>query len=470
MATSIVGYDYTTTLTQARSILAQRLNDSSMVFWTTSELDFYLQEALSTWNCYSRYFKCRATLALTAGTRTFLVANSITPTPSAGSESPIATLTSGQRILKSILLHLLETNTSTLISSGDLTSHYSATILDDSILTSLNNLILESQTVAVSGTISGILAGQSKVPLTSSTANILRAEWQTVEGVVTLLTKASKFERNHFSSPFAATLGTPTSYAIETTPLLQIELSPTPDDSGTINLVTAVTHSPGTSLFTSDTSYVFPNEWWWLVKYGALAKLYSTDGPTNYPQLADYCKKRLMQGIEMLRAWTYIETAWAGELPVEISSVASGDYFRPLWKTSTTTKPLRSLQMITANLGYLSETLYDTNGVTTAPTTLTLDLIRDSPAVTGDDANIIPVAPEHLNYLLDYAQHLASHKMGGSEFQSTLPLFENFLNGASRVNDKLQANILPFLPAPIRLKEQRTISEVDQALTADGGR
>ena len=43
---------------------------------------------------------------------------------------------------------------------------------------------------------------------------------------------------------------------------------------------------------------------------------------------------------------------------------------------------------------------------------------------------------EEIPYILDYARHLLSFKLGGDEFASSFPLYDNFQAGAARRNTR----------------------------------
>lgn len=462
----IPGYDYSRTLLETRSLLSQRLNDTGMVFWSSSELDFYLREALSTWNCFSRYYKCRGTITLNASQRTVSVVNLTANTSDTDLTqiAPISISISARKILTGILFHLLEITSDSLPIVSDLTGHISSTLLQESIITSLNRVVQESSAYISTSQISPVVAGSERISISSTIINILRAEWETLEGTITPLTRSSKFSQQHWLTPQQATQRFPENYSLETSPLLKLDLNPIPADNGKLNLFTVNSQSLSVDLFTENQLFFFLADWWWLVKYAALSKILSTDGPTLYPQMAQYYEQRTKQGIEMLKQWTYFESLTVNGLPLEIASTASADYWSQGWKNSTSTSGVpRSVNLLGANLGYLDRTNI------TDSLSLTVDSLRDAPQPTEDD-DLFPIAPEHLNYLLDYAQHLASHKMGGSEFSSTMQLMESFLNGAQRVNDKLQANIEQLLPiAQVRLREQRRQEEPDLALTSQKG-
>ena len=64
-----------------------------------------------------------------------------------------------------------------------------------------------------------------------------------------------------------------------------------------------------------------------------------------------------------------------------------------------------------------------------------IDVVDEPYNVAPGD--FVQVAREDLDAIIDYAQHLASVKMGGAEFAATMPLFQRFLKQAALYNTKL---------------------------------
>lgn len=129
MTVSMLGYDYNQwTLAQVRAKLQSRLNDPNGCFWGTTELNFYLQEALDAFSVYGRYFSAKATLLLPANTMEASL-DSLTLTSGSGVESPVSFAVSGQKILTSSLLHLLETR-QTSIGAVTLSGQFTSSLLN----------------------------------------------------------------------------------------------------------------------------------------------------------------------------------------------------------------------------------------------------------------------------------------------------------------------------------------------------
>jgi hypothetical protein len=62
--------------------------------------------------------------------------------------------------------------------------------------------------------------------------------------------------------------------------------------------------------------------------------------------------------------------------------------------------------------------------------------------------------------MLDYAQHIATFKMGGAEFAATMPLLQDFIARAGMYNDKVKQMVqypLPTLDISRREAERNPI-------------
>jgi len=67
-----------------------------------------------------------------------------------------------------------------------------------------------------------------------------------------------------------------------------------------------------------------------------------------------------------------------------------------------------------------------------------MDILSNMPVPIEDD-DFLQIGREHFESCLDYAVYLAMFKVGGLEFQSTLPLADNFMQQAMLHNELLRA-------------------------------
>ena len=71
-------------------------------------------------------------------------------------------------------------------------------------------------------------------------------------------------------------------------------------------------------------------------------------------------------------------------------------------------------------------------------TTISLDVTRTAQLPWGD-SDFIQLGRELYSPVLDYCVHLAMFKVGGAEFQATMPLLENFFEMCSNYNKRMEA-------------------------------
>ena len=60
--------------------------------------------------------------------------------------------------------------------------------------------------------------------------------------------------------------------------------------------------------------------------------------------------------------------------------------------------------------------------------------------IPASDGAFLQIGNEKLNIILNYAQHVASLKMGGAEFQATMPFYQDYLKAAVLDNNRLNAS------------------------------
>lgn len=436
------GYQYTEhTGTEVRARLASRLNDPDNCFWSASELDVYIQEALDTWALYSQFYSCKATLTVAAGEVEVDLNTLVTPTTT-GSESPLKFTIGGQKILSSILLHLVETRNPDLTAYVP-TSHISSNLLNHYIAIAFNQFIQDSASYVNKrefAITAPILAGETVYSLDQSINNIVRAEHITIENDIRLLRRVSLENSKYIEPGVWNSKARPKYYSLETTAALKLYLLPWPNDISTLRLYT-IEHTPlSVDLLTSDQSWNVPYEFWPAIKFLALHKIYSTDGPTRWPQMASYCLSRYNQYVQLARGYSALSDGWIEEGLLTFTSIGSFDNTYTGWRNkaalSTLTgaaTPRRELAILSPNKVFIRQKIDRVLG-------LSFDVVRNAPTVVTSDP--FPIGEDYLSYILDYAEHLAMIKSGGKEFFDSMPLYSSFLYGAGRVNDKLDAAII----------------------------
>lgn len=458
------GYGYTQHLVQdVQARLATRLNDPGNCFWSNAELLWYLQEALDCWGLYARYFSTRARLTVTAGDREINLSSAVTTAIDNTSEAALSFSVSGQKILTSCLLHLLETR-STDLATYTATGHISTDLLNQYIAISVNQFLQESfsfVTLREYPLTSAVLSSNSGLfPLDQKINNIVCAEHISLEGNVRTLRRVSLNEAKNLRSNIWNSQSRPEFYHLETTPMLQMYLLPWPNDLATLRLYTVEHTTLDVNLYTTNQSFAMPYEFWWGVKMLTLYKVYSTDGPTSYPQMAEYCLKRYKEAVSLARDYSAINFAWAEEKPMHLSPLNEFDNMYSGWRNKAAID-LDAGGKLDKSLGVMSPNKLFLRSKYNRDISLSFDLVRNAPTLTT--TNDFPVGEDYLGYILDYAEHLACLKMGGKEFADSMPLYESFLSGAMRLNDRLKGAIASLnSPAKIAYRQSQSAQEFDR--------
>lgn len=455
----MIGYDYNQhTLADVRSRLAYRLNDPSNVFWSSTELNFYLQESLDCFGVYGRFFLGKSLLDIPANSfETTLDLCQIDD--GAGLISPISYSVSGQKVLKSCLAHLLETNGFDL-TTYTATSHIATTLLNQYISLAFNQFLQDSACFVSKATFpstSLLLSGQGYYSLPTDINNIIRMEWTSLDGVTSTIYRSDSELANMLDRQAVLYGATPQYYSIATNNIRRVYFQPLPSDNGIITIYYIHQQALTADLFTTDESFSMPYEFWWAVKYLVLHKIYSTDGPTKYPQMSSYCLSRYEEAVRIARAYSALEQGWGEESPIYFSTLSDFDTMMSGWRNKAALDgTLYPGQTIIANVANYIFVPRKTDRITS----FTFDIARNVPTLSNTD--YFPVAEDYLPYILDYAEHLALHKCGGMEFAASTALLQNFYYGCGRVNDKITALIHIDQARPISLyTDQRRRFETD---------
>lgn len=172
-----------------------------------------------------------------------------------------------------------------------------------------------------------------------------------------------------------------------------------------------------------------PDDFCWAIKYGAMADLLGQDAEVRDPERAAYCESRYQMGVELAKTTVAVQMAYIDGNPMPLISTFEADQFARNWVNQASGTPRYCIvegRCIVA---------FDTNIVPAA--TVTLDVIRNMP-VPQADADAIQCPSDAIDNLLDYAQHVASFKMGGAEFKNTDRMLSNFVMKAAQYNERIR--------------------------------
>jgi beta-lactam-binding protein with PASTA domain len=433
-------------------MLGERL-DKTGVFWSLPELRLYLAEALRTWNAYTGWYRDKATLQAKAGIAWYDLASNLF-------ENTLAYTQADRDVASVICYHLLENQLNNGVWAG--TDQFDLAAIQNAISNRVSRFLAATGIVLQRMVQSaGISPPESRVLITGTASHLRRVAWIDTSGVITLLWQSSEWELNSFLNNWGGTPATPMVWSASVTSPTMIQLAPPPATNGDVEYV-IVPGGPTLNIATGPTLLGIPDDLVWGIKWGALADLLMQDGQAKDIARAQYCEERFLESIQIAKMLPAVLQAQVTTGPVFISSLFDLDAFKNGWQNL----PPGSL----VDVAMAGRTLLILSPPPVANTNITLDIIR-SAAIPANDAAYVQVSGSNLPVILDYAQHLASFKMGGDDFANTKQLRMNLVLAAGVMNTRLH-NLTFYsdaLKAPsLREQIERPSVDVPQLPPAQG--
>lgn len=409
------------TFAQAKDQLAQLLQDAANVFWTDTELGVYIVEALRTWGAFSFYWKETGVFNSTDGQAFYDL-----PTKLPALRGYTVTDT---ELVRAIQFSLLEPATGTSWTGTDM---FSLSDVTNALERRRNQFLVETG-CRVDNFQSNVAPVQvGRTVLADDVIDIRRVAW--FDGTLYMrVEREDEWSITSYTPDWPQTAATPTLFSVSVTPPLTIQLAPPPLASGDLDILAV--RSQANLNPAATVSMNIPDDFCWAVKFGALADLLGSDGQARDPQRAAYCEQRWREGIAMARISTSVMTARVNDVPCSLVSQYELDEFSTNWQNLSAQPSMVAM----SGLNMLA-----LGGVPDAtPYSITLDLVRNS-VVPDDDADFLQIGREDFEAVLSYAQHLAAFKMGGAEFEMTIPGYQRFMRQAALKNERLLANARNF--------------------------
>jgi len=393
--------------------LSLRLADPNLLFWTKAELQLYLLEALRTWN---------------ALTEIWITALSFTsaPTPiwtdiSQLAGSPRLRTLNDTDLYTVMQYHLLEPP-----SAGTWTGTSQFTIPDlQGALQRRRDEVIQL-TACNLAQISPAYSGVIRTALPNTLLEVVRARFVPNTGTPVTLTREDTQAFDHFNPGHLQATAVPTSFSLIAEPPLVLDLDTAPAGGAVFDIIgiqSGLAFNPPNS-----TLLGVPNDWSWVAKWGALADLLSRESEATDRLRADYCFKRYMDGIKIMQASNWLVSATIGGLPVDTPSMREMDAFANEWENDSTVWPV----VVTAGMDLVAP------APTGTPANVVLNVIGNAP-LPSLDGDCVSVLRDHYDAILDYAQVLASFKLGGAEFGATGDLEKKFFIAAQDQNKRLRS-------------------------------
>lgn len=221
--------------------------------------------------------------------------------------------------------------------------------------------------------------------------------------------------------------GTPDSWLITANSPLAFDCSCPPNFPGTWDMLALYAENA----LTPPTPSVLglPDDWCWVAMYGALADALSNSPESTDILRARYCRMRYDRGAKAMMALPWLLAASVADLPVGTPSYKAMDAWAQNWEN---TWPASDPQIVVGGMDFIALAPF----ATTATVSSVLRVVGNAPV---DPTAPVQLSRDAIEAVLAYAQHVASFKLGGADFQSTLSLLEQFESFCALQNRRFAA-------------------------------
>jgi hypothetical protein len=393
------------TLGQMRAELLNRLQDSGAVYTQAAEANLYIQEGLRILNAQTAAFPEDYQFDFNPGDtwKTLNVAG-----------SPRQRTVTDSDLYAQMEAMLLEP-----MSGGTWvgTAQYNIAMLSGALQYRRDELLLLSDANVVNLIQpSPVLSVRTFLP--DSTLNLSRVRWIPFDSSATMpyaLGREDVVTRNAFGVNLAIQPGEPDSWMITANTPLSFDVSCPPNQGGQWDMLVSEAGVP----FTPPTAALvgLPDDWAWVCLYGALADVLANSPEGRDSQRAKYCMARYEQGKKAMMRLPWLLEATVGSVSVDTLGLKEIDTQMQNWEQN---QPVDDPQIVVGGIDLIALAPFATVGVSTV-----LTVVENAP-VPAVDSDQVQLSRDGVDAVLAYAQHVASFKMGGSNFALTMPLYEQF--------------------------------------------
>ena len=423
-----MAYSYLT-FTSAVSILAGRLQDPSQVYWNQpNQLLNCIIEAVRLYQALTWSYKQSLTFTTTANQNYYALGSF--------GGSPLADVVTDVEVANNVLAALLEPplpNTGTWSGTGQFTFSQ----LQQSMQNRLNRFIGESGRNTTQQLLTGISPLTELVTLPDAVLDVRRVGY-TTSGSAPYVTypmgRMDEWAEQAYIPAAQANPGTPLAYSVYGTGPLQLRLIP-PTFSG-ISLDCLFVNS-GPTLNLSVASPVvlgIPDDVSAAIKWGVLADLLASDGPSRDYARAAYAEQRYNEYVQLAHLYPSVLTAAINSVTCGLGSVFDLDFYQPDWQLGTGVPGFVGL--CGRSLVCVGQTPDDGTAGGNPGSNYSVSLWT---AANMPVSGYIQIGRDGLDPVLDYAQHIACFQMGGAEFDGTERMFQNLITAAKKENARLEA-------------------------------
>ena len=399
-----MAYGYIT-LAELRGELLDRLQDSGAVFTPVQECNTYIVESLRVLNAQVGLWNEEFEFSFNPG--------------DAWKSINVDSSPRQQTVTDSYLYSQMEAMLMEPMTGGVWTgtNQYNIELLSSALQYRRDELLLQSAANVVNLLQPSPVTG-FRTYLPDSTLNLHRVRWVQYDSSYSpyALGRGDILSRDGFGVNLPLEPGEPDEWRITSNTPLSFDVSCTPNQVGEWDMLVSysgVTFAPPAASLVG-----LPNDWTWVAMYGALADVLSNAPEGRDAARAKYCLQRYEQGKKAMTKLPWLISALVNGVSVDTPGFIEIDTQEQNWEQ---VHPADDPQIVVGGIDFIAIAPFATDGQITS----VLTVIGNAP-VPVNDSDQIQISRDGVDAVLNYAQHIASFKMGGKDFALTVPLFEQF--------------------------------------------
>jgi hypothetical protein len=406
------------TYAEAKTELAIRLGDPSNIFWSDTELGVYLFEAMRVYNALCQYWSQDYAVdlfpPLSANWQSANTAGS--PRQQTLTDTDIYTM---------IEYHLMESPTGRDWSG---TNQFNITDIAKACSRRRNEILQVAACNMIESSIP-VSPGTSVVAIPDEFLDVRRVRWVPVEGDPASLQRGDALSFQRYTPGYRQDDDSPSRWDVLGSPPQQLTLDtnvPVPGKVQVLGMNGAADFDPP-----HPSSLFLPDDWSWVLKFGAMADILSMEQEGKDLERAAYCRLRYTEGLKLMQTMPWVLQGFINNESVDIQPLAGADRYNYEWQSRATAYP----EIVIGGIDIFA--LSPTPQRPPAQVAVTLKVVANAP-VPNNDKSDIQVPRDAMAAILDEAQHLAIFKMGGAEAKAATKLHQNFVRFCLNVNARLR--------------------------------
>ena len=403
-----------------------RLGDPNGIFFTREEIYLYLCEAVRVFQALTGFWKEQFIQTLTPPfTQNWF--------PSNGAGSPRQPTLTDTDLYTLIEYHLLEPPTGATWTG---TNQFSIADLSQSCQRRRNEM-LQLAACNMVEIAPNCIPNANTVPISDSALDVRRVRWVPAAGQGSPVTlqrgdvlsfqrfTANYLQNNTYPMRWDIITGQEAPGATDTLLALVLDaLVSVPSTVQVLTIAGAPDFSPA-----GGNPLLIPDDWAWVLKFGALADILSKEEEGKDVARAEYCRKRYNEGLELMITMPWLSQALVNGVAVDTPALASADRFNYEWQSRATAFP----GLVIGGID-----LFAVSPVPVATTSVAMTVVRNAPIPANTFAAPLFLPRDALEAVMKESQHLALFKMGGQEFAESIKLHQEFITFAKQTNSRLE--------------------------------